>query len=147
MGVQTAFRAYADVITKFSRIHWAPHARADTFTLSVGRFSWAGKHHLLKEHHRIYVFNQYSILSGVLPASLIGNLSKDIFARRTSTGSKAFSLLTCLADIKFVLHSFFTLIATIWLKIWAKPPLKNVKNPLPVDVRCPKTPLLKVPND
>ena len=45
----------------FTRIHWAPHARAKAsliiklqfnyfliFTLSVGRFSWAGKQHLLK---------------------------------------------------------------------------------------------------
>ena len=32
------------------------------------------------------------------------------------------------------------------MKIWAKPPLKNVKNPLPVDVRRSKTPLLKLPN-
>ena len=61
IGLGTVFRAYADVKTKFSRTHWAPHARAKaaliiklqfnyflTFTLSVGRFSWAGKQHLLK---------------------------------------------------------------------------------------------------
>ena len=52
IGLRTVFRAYADVKTKFSRIHWAPHARAKDsliiklqfnyfliFTLSVGRFS------------------------------------------------------------------------------------------------------------
>ena len=44
---------------------------------------------------------------------LQGSLSKGVFARRTSTGSKTFSLLICLDDIKFVLHSFFTLIETI----------------------------------
>ena len=44
---------------------------------------------------------------------LQGSLSKGVFERRTSTGSKAFSLLICLDDIKFVLHSFFTLIETI----------------------------------
>ena len=43
----------------------------------------------------------------------IGILSKDVFERRTSTGSEDFSLLICLDDIKFVLLSFFTLIETI----------------------------------
>ena len=43
----------------------------------------------------------------------IGSLSKDVFERRTSTGSEDFSLLICLDDIKFVLLSFFTLIETI----------------------------------
>ena len=62
-----------------------------------------------------------------------------------STGSEAFSLLTCLDYTKFVLLSFFTPIETIWLKIWAKQPLRNVKNPLPVDVRRSKTSLLKFP--
>ena len=65
----------------------------------------------------------------------IGSLSKDVFERRTSTGSEDFSLLICLDDIKFVLLSFFTLIETIWLKIWAKPSSKEEKGPLPVDVR------------
>ena len=50
-----------------------------------------------------------------------------VLERRTSTGSEAFSLFTCLDDIKFVPLFFFTLTETIWLKIWAKPPLKNVK--------------------
>ena len=44
---------------------------------------------------------------------LQGSLSKGVFERRTSTGSKAFSLLICLDDIKLVLHRFFTLIETI----------------------------------
>ena len=56
---------------------------------------------------------------------LLGSLSKGVFERLTSTGSKAFSLLICLDDIKFVLHNFFTLIETIWLKIWAIPKMKK----------------------
>ena len=64
---------------------------------------------------------------------------------RTSTGSEVFSLLTCLDDIKFVFLSFFTVIEAIWLKICAKPPSKNQKRPLPVDVRRSRTLLLKLP--
>ena len=79
--------------------------------------------------------------------SLIGSLSSDVFERRTSAGSEVFSLLTCLDDIKFVLLSFFTVIEAIWLKICAKPPSKNEKRPLPVDVRRSKTLLLKLPNE
>ena len=37
----------------------------------------------------------------------IGNLSNDVFERRTSTGSEAFSLLKCLDANKFVLLSYF----------------------------------------
>ena len=74
------------------------------------------------------------------------SLSKGVFERRTSTGSEAFSLLTCLDDIKFVFLSFFTVIEAIWLKIWAKTPSKDEKRPLPVDVRRSKTLLLKLPN-
>ena len=75
----------------------------------------------------------------------LGSLSSDVFERRTSTGSEVFSLLTCLDDIKFVFLSFFTAIVAIWLKICAKPPSKNEKRPLPVDVRRSKTLLLKLP--
>ena len=35
--------------------------------------------------------------------------------------------------------------SAIELKIWAKPVLRNVKSALSVDVRHPKTPLLKFP--
>ena len=45
--------------------------------------------------------------------ALIGSLSKSVFKRRTSTGSKVVSLLTCLDDIKFVFLSFFTVIEAI----------------------------------
>ena len=76
---------------------------------------------------------------------VLGSLSSDVFERRTSTGSEVFSLLTCLDDIKFVFLSFFTVIEAIWLKIWAKPPSKNEKRSLPVDVRHSKRLLLKLP--
>ena len=57
----------------------------------------------------------------------IVSLSKGVFERRTSTGSEDFSLLICLDDIKFALLSFFTIIVTIRMKIWAKQSFKNKK--------------------
>ena len=77
---------------------------------------------------------------------LIGSLSKDVFERRTSTGSEAFSLLICLGANKFVLLSFFSLIKTIYRRVSTKPLPNDAKSPLPVDVRRSKTPLLKLPN-
>jgi len=80
----------------------------------------------------------------------IGSLSKGVSERRgerrMSTGSEAFSLQICLDATKFVLSSFFTLMTTICPNIWAKTLPKNVKSPLPVDVRRSKTPLLKLPD-
>ena len=69
----------------------------------------------------------------------IRSLSKDVFERRKSTGSKAFTLFICLDANKFVLLSFFSLIKTIYLRIWTKPLRKNTKSPLPVDIRRLKT--------
>ena len=86
-----------------------------------------------------------SYSQAVVTVATLGSLSSDVFERRTSTGSEVFSLLTCLDDIKFVFLSFFTVIEAIWLKICAKPPSKNEKRPLPVDVRRSKTLLLKLP--
>ena len=80
------------------------------------------------------------------PPLIIGSLRTGMFEQRTSTSSKAFSFLICLDNKKFVFLSFLTLIGTIWLKIWAKPSLKNEKGWLPVDVCCSKTLLLKLPN-
>ena len=54
-------------------------------------------------------------------------------------------LLICLEATKCVLRSVFTLMETICLKMWEKPLPKNAKDPLPVDVRHSKTPLLKLP--
>ena len=75
----------------------------------------------------------------------IGNLSKDVFERRTSTGSEAFSLLICLDANKFVLLSFFSLIKTIYTRVSTEPLPNDAKSPLPVDVRRSKTLLLKLP--
>ena len=47
----------------------------------------------------------------------IGNLSKDVFERRTSTGSEAFSLFIRLDANKFVVIIFFSLIKTIYPRI------------------------------
>ena len=44
-----------------------------------------------------------------------------------------------------MLLSSFTLIETIWLKIWAKPSSKNEKGSLPVEVCHSKKSLLKLP--
>ena len=73
-------------------------------------------------------------------------LSKDVFERRTSTGSEAFSLFICLETTKFVLLSFFSPIKTIYLRVSTKPQPNAAKSPLPVDVRRSKTLLLKLPN-
>ena len=74
-----------------------------------------------------------------------GSLSKDVFERRTSTGSEVFSLLICRDDKKFVLLSFFSLIKTIYSRVSTKPLPNDSKSPLPVDVRRSKTLLLKFP--
>ena len=71
--------------------------------------------------------------------------SKDVFERRTSTGSEVFSLTICLDAKKFVLISFFSLKRTIYLRVSTKPPPNDAKRPLPVDVRRSKTLLLKLP--
>ena len=76
---------------------------------------------------------------------LLGTLSKDVFEQRTSTGSEALSLFTCLDANKFVLLNFFSLIKTIDLRVPTKPLPNDAKSPLPVDVRRSKTLLLKLP--
>ena len=75
----------------------------------------------------------------------LGLESKDVFERRTSTGSEVFSLTICLDAKKFVLISFFSLVRSIYLRVSTKPPLNDAKRPLPVDVRRSKTLLLKLP--
>ena len=75
----------------------------------------------------------------------IGNLSKNVFEPRTSTGSEAFSLLICLDANKFVLLSFFSLIKTIYQRVSTEPLPNDAKSPLPVEVRRSKTLLLKLP--
>ena len=65
MGVQTVFRAYADVITNpLGSARARGYIHLVCWTLRMG---W--KTSFTKEHCRIYVLNQYSILSVVLPAS------------------------------------------------------------------------------
>ena len=76
----------------------------------------------------------------------IGTLSKDVFERRTSTGSEAFSLFICLDADKLVLLSFFSLLKTIYPRVSTKPLLNDAKSSHPVDVRRSKTRLLKLPD-
>ena len=76
----------------------------------------------------------------------IGTLSKDVFERRTSTGSEAFSLFICLDANKLVLLSFFSLLKTIYPRVSTKPLLNDAKSSHPVDVRRSKTLLLKLPD-
>ena len=76
----------------------------------------------------------------------IANLSKDVFERRTLTGSGAFFLFICLDAIKFSLQTFFSLLKTIYPRVLTKPLLNDAKSPLPVDVRRSKTLLLKLPH-
>ena len=75
----------------------------------------------------------------------LGTLSKDVFERRTSTGTEAFSLFICLDANKLVLLSFFSLLKTIYPRVSTKPLPNDAKSPLPVDVRHSKTLLLKLP--
>ena len=75
----------------------------------------------------------------------LGTLSKDVFERRTSTGSEAFSLFICLDANKLVLLSLFSLLKTIYPRVSTKPLPNDAKSPLPVDVRRSKRLLLKLP--
>ena len=52
-----------------------------------------------------------------LRVAILGNLSKDVFERRTSTGSETFSLFICLDSNKSVLLSFFSLIKMIYPRV------------------------------
>ena len=75
----------------------------------------------------------------------LGTLSKDVFERRASTGSEAFSLFICLDANKLVLLSFFSLLKTIYPRVSTKPLPNDAKSPLPVDFSRSKTLLLKLP--
>lgn len=77
---------------------------------------------------------------------LIGNLSTGVLGRCTSTESEAFSPWVCLDATIFLLVSLFILVEAIWPKVWAKSLPKNVRGPLPVDIRRSKTSLLELPN-
>ena len=73
------------------------------------------------------------------------SLSKDVYERRTSTGSEAFSLYICLDSNKFVFLSFFSLIKRMYPRVSTKPLPNDAKSPLPVVVRRSKMLLLKLP--
>ena len=83
---------------------------------------------------------------GLWPTAKIGNLSKDVFEQRTSTGSEAFFLFICLDAIKFSLLTFFSLLKTIYPRVLTKPLPNDSKRSLPVDVHRSKMLLLKLPN-
>ena len=71
---------------------------------------------------------------------ILGRLCKDVFERRTSTGSKPFSLSTCLDATDLYCLVFFTLTETICPNIWSKSQLTIAKSSLPaVDVHHSKT--------
>ena len=73
---------------------------------------------------------------------VLGSLSKDVFERRTSTGSEAFFLFICLDANKFVFLTFFSLTKTSYPRVSTKPLPNDAKSPFPVDVRRSKTLLL-----
>ena len=87
-----------------------------------------------------------TLLLSLGTSAAIGNLSKGVFERRTLTGSQAFSLFVCLDANKFVLLSFFYLAKTIYPRVSIKPLSNDARSPLPVDVCCSKTLLLKLPS-
>ena len=104
----------------------------------------------LQKNLRIFCFQITGSLDNLLWSArvrvvTIGSLSKDVFERRTSTGSEAFSLFICLDTTKFVLLSFFSPMKTIYLRVSTKPQPNAAKSQLPVDVRRSKTLLLKLP--
>ena len=70
---------------------------------------------------------------------------KDVFERRTSTGSMDVFLSLCLYANNFVLLSVLTHKEKICLRIRTKPLRENAKSLLPVGVRRSKMSLLKVP--
>ena len=72
----------------------------------------------------------------VLLGSLSTGQSKGVFVLRTLTGSEVFFILKLLDATKYVFLTVFTIIETICSKIWAKPPSKNEKPHLPVEVRA-----------
>ena len=72
------------------------------------------------------------------------SLSKDVFERRTSTGSGAFSLYMCIDSNKFVFQTFFSIIKTIYPRVSTKQLPNDAKSPLPVDIHRSKTLLLKL---
>ena len=99
-------------------------------------------------------FSSFFVFSGEFPGLrsnhvvvVIANLSKDVFERRTLTGSGVFFLFICLDAIKFSLQTFFSLLKTIYPRVLTKPLLNDAKSLLPVDVRRSKTLLLKLPNE
>ena len=77
----------------------------------------------------------------------IMNLSKDVFERRTSTGSGLFSFLD--SGFAHLLGKLVSIIAKTLrnTNLGASRCFKMKKTSLPVDVRRSKTPLLKLPND
>ena len=66
----------------------------------------------------LFVFHLYSCSKHNLSTTLLANVvSNDVFERRTSTGSEAFSLFICLDANKLVLLSFFSLLKTIYPRV------------------------------
>ena len=92
---------------------WVPNRDAQTGIMNLfleGGFR-RGKQHAVKMSRDSRRGQSKRDISGLW--QLLGSLSKDVFERRTSTGSEAFSLLICRGDRKFVFLSFFSLIKTI----------------------------------
>ena len=75
------------------------------------------------------------------------NLSRDVFERRTSTGSGLFSFLD--SGFAHLLGQLVSIIVKTLrnTNLGASRCFKMKKTSLPVDVRRSKTPLLKLPND
>ena len=86
-------------------------------------------------------------LDPALQIMTIMNLSKDVFERRTSTGSGLFSFLD--SGFAHLLGQLVSIIVKTLrnTNLGASRCFKMKKTSLPVDVRRSKTPLLKLPND
>ena len=80
--------------------------------------------------------------------NLIGaleSLSTHVSKTQIATGSKLFSLLTCLPTTTFTLLSIFSPLEMISLIIWETPVFWHAKCSLPVAVRTSKILALKLP--
>ena len=124
-------------------VHTAPKSGTETYPMSVTIHfqDWRGPASFC---HTILAWTE--VLSDIVRYTVVwtlGRLNKDVFERRKSSGTEAFSLLTCLDSTKFVFPNVFSLIQMICLKIWSKSRPKLQKRPLPVNVRRLKTLLLK----
>ena len=106
---------------------------------------------IIIEYRDIYLLMVLLERLGLLAAGRvfpkIVSISEGVLGRRRSTGSETFSPLIFLEANKIVWLEVFALKETIYHKtLKAKPPPKNARSSVPVDVRCSETSFVMLPN-